>query len=109
MDEEERDPKAIYRRNVIWAEKNPSENSYQSFLYAVNPDLIDREAHGKYLVLDNELIACEDDAFVHYDLNAEDWIVLSRVNINQTKDGIDTEDRIIKYREYLEKRLRKRK
>ena len=84
--------------------KQISQNSYQPFLYEVDhTDALSRDDYGRKIILGEIYICCENDAYVVK--NISDDTEIDRLTIAQNEEGIDTEDRIIKFREYY-KRLK---
>lgn len=77
-----------------------SQSSYQPFLYEVdNSDVLSRDDYGRSIQLKDKYIICQNDAYVVKSL--EDDSEMDRLVINQ-HNGIDIEDRIIKFRSYYE-------
>ena len=97
-----------YELAMMWTERYPSTNMYQPFLKAVlgegQEDILDKGDNGMSLYWgDGVCTVCENDAFVtyQYDEETEEYYELEeeRINIAQDKNGIDTEERIEKYKE----------
>lgn len=88
-----------YNMHVLWTESKWSENSYDPFLYEVNPNWISRDDLGEFLIVDDEYIECTNDAFIFRDLKSE--IETKRLEIARNDEGVDVEDRVQKLREYL--------
>ena len=84
-----------YEMVAMWTERNLSQNSYQPFLKAVDSDHLSKDDFGLLLRYEDTYIKCENTAFVTY--NSETDEEVSRVDILQDDEGIDTEDRILKY------------
>lgn len=88
-----------YEMVAMWTERNLSQNSYQPFLKAVDPDHISKDDFGLRLTYDDgTYVKCENTAFVKY--NSETDVEISRIDICQDDEGIDTEDRIQKIYSY---------
>ncbi len=93
-----------YKLLVMQTGKQISQNSYQPFLYEVDhTDALSRDDYGRKIILGEIYICCENDAYVVK--NVSDDTEVDRLTIAQNEKGIDTEDRIIKFREYY-KRLK---
>ncbi len=89
----------FYDMHALWTESNLSANSYQTFLYAVNPNIISRDDCGNVSNWKDKQIECVNSGYIFRNLNGEED---SRIDIEQTENGIDKEDRIIKLKEYFE-------
>ena len=88
-----------YMYAVMQTRSNLSENTYYPYLMEADPDKVDREYKGQYLSYENQYIGCENDAFVIFENDNDE--VVERLTIEQDENGIDTEDRIIKLKEYI--------
>lgn len=75
-----------------------SSNSYQPFLKAVEAGKISRDDLGMRLDFGDYYVVCENDSYVvkNSSTDAQEDIL----KINQ-RDGIDTEDRIKKFRAWI--------
>ena len=62
---------------------------------------LSRDEFGQYLVYKDVYIACENDSYGVYKI--EDDSLIDTVIISQNNQGIDTEDRIIKLKNYIVK------
>lgn len=83
-----------------------SESTYMPYLKIADPEYVDPDERGQSLQYEDQYILCENDAFVVRDNDFEDGDDdLARIVINQNDDGIDTEDRVIKLKEYIEHNL----
>lgn len=93
-----------YEFAAMWSERYPSTKTYQPFLKEVDRyDNINTEDWGMNLYWeDDTYTVCENDAFVTYRYdeksNTEEELVDERIDIAQNEDGIDTENRIEKYK-----------
>ena len=77
-----------------------SESTYMPYLMAADPEYVDPDEKGLILQYDDQYIECENDAFiVKADDDDEE---IERIEIKQNKEGVDTEDRIIKLKEYID-------
>ncbi|MBQ6006168.1 MAG: DUF262 domain-containing protein [Selenomonadaceae bacterium] len=74
-------------------------NSYQPFLKAVDVGELSREYFGMRIDLYKYYVTCENDAYVVW--NTETGVAKNRLTINQ-RGGIDTEDRIKKFKVWAE-------
>ena len=84
-----------YQMGALFAPQQESANSYQIFLNEIGT--VDRDYYGWRITLDDQgtHIVCDNDAFV---LRDKDDNELSRLDIPQNADGIDTTDRIEAYK-----------
>ena len=88
--------------HVMWTESQWSENSYQPFLYTAKPEIISRDDLGHYSIWKDMWIECTNSGYIFHELEDEDEKEAFRIDIEQTEEGIDKEDRIIKLKEYFE-------
>lgn len=88
-----------YEIRVIYAQQKVSEKSYQPYLAEVDEKLLSIDSYGKYSVLDNMKISFTKSSIRIEDV--KDGTLIENLAISQTEDGIDTEDRIIKLKNYL--------
>lgn len=93
--------KAPYLFSVMQTRTYWSSNTYIPYFKAVDKDHLSKDSMGQRLVYDGSgcYIICENAAYVLRKI--EDDSVLDTVVIAQNQDGIDTEDRIAKLREYV--------
>lgn len=84
-----------YKFYVLYAEKKVSDNSYQPFLYEACKAKLDRDDNGKRCVSGDNYLYCEDNG---YYLRDSSGVEISSLLILQNDDGIDTEDRVLKYK-----------
>lgn len=93
-----------YEFAAMWSERYPSTKTYQPFLKEVDRyDNINTEDWGMNLYWeDDTYTVCENDAFVTYRYDEKsdtvEELVDERIDIAQNEDGIDTENRIEKYK-----------
>ena len=88
-----------YKLLVMKTRQQISENSYQPFLYAVDSsEALSRDDCGKKIIRRDKYIVCDNDAYVVK--NCEDKAVIERLEIAQNDSGVDTEDRILKFKEF---------
>lgn len=93
-----------YEFAVMWSERYPSTKTYQPFLKEVDQyDNLDTEEQGMCLSWeDGSYTVCENNAYVTYAYDEETdsyvEIVEERIDIAQNDKGIDTENRIEKYK-----------
>ena len=87
---------------ALWTQRQASQNAFQPFLKVVdNNDKLSKEWFGKRLVFEGIYVECCNDAFV---VKAEDNDEeIRRLQINQNENGIDAEDRIQKYLNWINK------
>lgn len=90
---------------ALWAEEKTTVNSYQPFLKAVDVyGNLSRDYFGMRLVFGDYYVECANDAYVVK--NSETDVETTRLPIEQ-HDGIDTEDRIQKFKAWAEDSLSK--
>ena len=88
-----------YKLLVMQTSKQISQNSYQPFLYEVeHSEALSRDDYGEKIICGEKYIVCENSAYVVKKI--EDDSEIERLEITQNEDGIDTEDRIVKFRRY---------
>ena len=75
---------------------------YQPFLKEIDPGHISKDDYGWYLIYTDKgyYVSCENNAYVRYELDTEEPVVIEKLEIEQNEDGIDIEDRILKYRNH---------
>lgn len=76
-----------------------SANTYMPFLKAADESHLSREHCGQRLIYSDRYIECDNSSYEVKSI--EDGKVLEIVKVCQNNNGIDTEDRIIKLREYI--------
>ncbi len=88
-----------YEFSVMRTETKLSENSYQPFLMAVDPEHLSKDDLGQ-LIRDGENdIVCEQNGYVIRNSGTGDVVV--RVTVSQDAQSVDMEDRIVKMKAYL--------
>ena len=88
---------------ALWSKTQASTNAYQPFLKEVEEnDNIDRDNLGQYLIYDDYYVACENSAYVFYEYDTDNEVY--RLQIPQNDKGVDTVDRIKKYRAYIKRK-----
>ena len=90
-----------YLYSVLQTRSQWSSNTYLPYLKAADNDRLDRDSMGQRLTYGDRHIICQNSAYVLR--NNEDESVLDTVVISQNEDGIDTEDRVVKLKEYIGK------
>lgn len=91
------DPEDYYNPLALLTKKNASQNSFQPFLKILDAAHIDRGDLGQRLrYSENDFVYCLKDGFHLMDENKIDKI--NPLLINQNEEGIDTENRIEKYK-----------
>jgi len=85
-----------YELSVLLTQRNWSENTYQPFLKTIDDAHLSREFKGQHIVLENVYISCVNDAYVAFRNDNDEEVC--RIDISQNEDGIDTENRIEKFR-----------
>lgn len=94
-----------YLFSVLATAVQLSENSYMPFLKAADNTHISREDYGQKLIYGDEYICCTNNSYVRK--KKSDNSVVDEILINQNEKGIDTEDRIIKLKKYIEQNFPK--
>lgn len=84
-----------YQIYALFTSTKLSENSYQPFLKIIDSSHLDRDDNGKRLKYDDRLVFCNSNQFVITDMKYEEK---GKIPIFQNENGIDTENRIEKYR-----------
>ncbi len=89
---------APYCLAAMWMEQKMSTNSYQPFLKALGVGELDRDDLGMRLVFDGGYyVTCENDAYVVK--NSATGTIEDRLPITQ-RNGVDSEDRIQKFKRW---------
>jgi len=86
----------IYELSVLLTKSQPSESSYQPFLKTIDDEHLSSEYRGRRIILENIYISCVNDAYVVFRNDNDEEVY--RIDISQNDDGIDTENRIEKFR-----------
>lgn len=89
-----------YEMIVLWGRERTGRKSYQPFLKAVGLGNLDSDYHGLRLKFENCYVECENAAYVLRDNDSGKEI--ARCNIKQ-RNGIDIEDRILKFKKWVER------
>lgn len=87
-----------YMFSVLQTKSYWSQNTYMPFLKAADDEHLSKDYMGQRLVFGDKHIICTNDAYQIRD--NKDEAVIDTLPISQ-KDGIDSEDRIVKLREYI--------
>lgn len=79
---------------VLLTKTNFSENTFAAYFKEMETDgaIISREEKGYYLIVGDKYVYCVNDGYEIYDLETEE--LLKKVEIKQTEDGIDVENRV---------------
>ena len=88
-----------YMFSVMQTQSHWSPNTYMPYLKEADDAHLSREDFGQYLIYSDIYIGCENNAYIVY--NNEYDSVINNLVISQNADGIDTEDRIVKLKEYI--------
>lgn len=75
-----------------------SRNSYYPYLKVADESHLSKDDMGQRLTFENKYITCENSSYL---VKTDDNILVDTITIAQNKDGIDTEDRIIRLKEYI--------
>ena len=89
----------FYNMHMLWTESQWSQNSYHPFLYEVAPKLISRDDLGHIIREGENYLSCENAGFYVRVYGTDEEVEYLPVQRNE--DGIDTENRIEKFREFL--------
>ena len=91
-----------YIIDIMQTKSQFSENTYDPFLMAADPDYVDREDKGQSLQYEEHYIFAQNDAFVVRDNEYEEGDSdVCRITIKQNEEGVDIEDRIVRLKEYI--------
>lgn len=89
-----------YMYSVMQTKTQWSQNTYMPYLKEADDAHLSRDEFGQYLVYKYVYIACENDSYGVYKI--EDDSLIDTISISQNKQGIDTEDRIIILKKYID-------
>ena len=89
-----------YMYSVMQTKTQWSQNTYMPYLKEADEVHLSRDEFGQYLVYKYVYIACENDSYGVYKI--EDDSLIDTIFISQNKQGIDTEDRIIILKKYID-------
>ena len=90
-----------YMYSVMQTKTQWSQNTYMPYLKEADDAHLSRDEFGQYLVYKDAYIACENDSYGVYKI--EDDSLIDTITISQNDEGVDTEDRIIKLKNYIAK------
>lgn len=93
-----------YMYSVMQTKTQWSQNTYMPYLKEADDTHLSRDEMGQYLVYEDVYIACENSSYGIY--KNEDDSLIDTVEISQNEEGIDTEDRIIKLKKYIERNIK---
>lgn len=91
-----------YCFSVMKTRSQWSQNTYMPYLKSADDAHLSKDSLGQRLVYPSCHIICDNAAYLIR--SNEDESVMESLEIQQDADGIDTEDRIIKLKQYLRKR-----
>lgn len=88
-----------YLFSVMQTRLHWSENTYMPFLKASDDKHLSRDHMGQRLIYGDEYIICANNSYLRKknDNNA----TIDTIMINQNEEGVDTEDRIVKLKNYI--------
>ena len=89
-----------YMYSVMQTKTQWSQNTYMPYLKEADEVHLSRDKFGQYLVYKYVYIACENDSYGVYKI--EDDSLIDTIFISQNEQGIDTEDRIIVLKKYID-------
>ena len=93
---------APYLFVTLWNEEKRSTKSWQPFLKTIGGGKLSRDDWGQRLILADRYVTCENDSY--FVKNSSTDAVEDRLPINQ-RNGVDTEDRIQKFKAWAENNL----
>ncbi len=88
-----------YMFSVMQTKSQWSQNTYMPYLKEADDAHLSRDYLGQRLVYSDIYITCDNDAYIVH--SNEDGSIAETLTISQNADGIDTEDRIIKLKDYI--------
>lgn len=89
-----------YLFSVMQTKSQLSSNTYMPYLKEADDAHLSRDKMGQCLVYEDVYIVCENDSYGVY--KNEDDSIVNTIMISQNAAGVDTEDRIIKLKGYIE-------
>ena len=90
---------SLYLYTVLQTRSKWSQNSYIPFLKAADDSHISKDDLGQRSIHGNEYIECTENAYLRKSIETN--AVIETIEISQNNQGIDTEDRILKLKNYL--------
>ena len=90
-----------YLFSVMQTKSQWSQNTYMPYLKEADDAHLSKDSLGQRLVYGDTYIVCDNAAYVVH--KTEDKSIVDTLPIAQNSAGIDTEDRIVKLKEYLKK------
>lgn len=90
-----------YLFSIMQTKSQWSQNTYMPYLKAADDAHLSKDEMGQYLVYGEQYIYCENAAYLLCKMDGDNEIELDRIDISQDDNGNDTEDRIIKLKNYL--------
>lgn len=87
-----------YELLVLVTKSETSLNSYQPFLKAISEEKLSKDHAGSRLIDSNKYFECKNAAYLVKDIETDEEI--EKIVIAQNDKGIDTEDRIQRFRQY---------
>ncbi len=88
-----------YLFSVMQTKTQWSQNTYMPYLKEVDDAHLSKDKMGQRLVYETVYITCENNAFFVY--RNEDDVLVDTISVSQTTAGVDTEDRIVKLKNYI--------
>ena len=89
---------------VMQTERQISENSYYPYLKVASEAHLSRDDMGRRLIFGDEHIICTNNSYLRRKNEGDE--IVDTIAIAQNSDGIDTEDRIIVLKNYIEANFR---
>lgn len=89
-----------YELLVMQTETLVSSNTYQPFLKVIDAENLSKDDYGKKIINRDMSITCENSEYVIRNKETEE--IIQRVVIKQNRDGVDEEDRILKFKRIYE-------
>lgn len=90
---------SLYLYTVLQTKSKWSQNSYIPFLKAADDTHLSKDDLGQRIMHGDEYIICTENAYLRKKIENDDTI--DTIEISQNIEGIDTEDRIIKLKNYI--------
>lgn len=96
-----------YELVVLQTRLKVSESSYNPYLYEANDKKVHRPNNGTMIVYDNHFIISTQKGFDLYYYNDQEQKKIHSIIVAQNEEGIDTENRVEKLREFIKNDLSK--
>ncbi len=87
-----------YLFSVMQTRSQWSQNTYMPYLKAADEAHLSKDDMGQRLVYGDRYIECENDSYL---VKTDDGKVVDTIPIEQNEEGVDTQDRIVKLKNYI--------